>query len=322
MYYCLGLKPFKDFWIDCNYNTLFSVLISREPSYKFAPFLNNYTYQIFKKETPNQTLVDCLKLVSLKDWFQKFGIRFQFSSQPINFRNDPHYIKYLQELVKEGTLVTVGTDLFYWIPNSVCWNKHHWDHYSLLHGFDDERKVFYVFDENMQGYNEHEIPEDRFHKAIQSSPVQPHGYTNQILDIEPFDFTLHDVVEYADELARDLGAMNVSNLWRLSEEDYAGRHMCDLFSMHIFQIADRQKANQYLFEILEAQGMIPHAERMESFIESSRELQNGWAYVKGKFIRTYVISDKEQSIQDINKKCNYLFDKEGAMWSRFRDCFG
>jgi hypothetical protein len=322
MHYSIGLKPFKEYWINCYLNTLYSVLISREPSYRFAPFLNNYTYQIYEKETPAQTKVNTLRLISAKDMPQKIGRKFKYRQKPISFRNNFHFVEYLQGLVREGKLVSVGVDLFYWIPNSVCWNKHHWDHYSLLNGFDDERKVFYVFDENILGYDEYEIPEERLRQAIQNSPVEPHGYLTQISNIRPFKFSLRDVVTYADELARELSIMNVSSLWLLSEEDFAARHMCDLFAMNIYQVVYRHKANQLLFEILQTENMVPNPEIMEEFIKYSRELQNGWNYVKGKFIQTYVVNDKVQSIRELNQKCNYLFSKECEMWSRFRDRCG
>lgn len=69
MTFSLGLTPFKDYWLNCFFNMIFSLFISAEVSFKLAAYLNDYSYQILEIETPSGTKLHCLTLSPMWDKF-------------------------------------------------------------------------------------------------------------------------------------------------------------------------------------------------------------------------------------------------------------
>lgn len=319
MKFSLGLKPFKDYWLNCNFNTIFSVLTSSEPTYKLAAYLNDYSYEIDELNTPSNTKFNCLILKPMLK-FREEHLSYLFSPpRPLNFKYNKGYIDFLKDLIRKEELVTIGVDLFYWIPNSICWNRHHWEHYSLINGFDDERKVFYVLDENNSGYNEFEVPEERLLTAVQNSPLEPHGHVQgKINHIEQFKLDIKDVIYNAVRLKEELKTIKYGTLWQLSDQDFDEGHMSDLISMYIFQVANRHLANQLLLKALHKE--IQNNEIINSLIQYSQDLQDGWVLVKNKMVKLYFTKDRKPFIEDINLKCKSLFNKEYEMWDTFLYC--
>ena len=317
MTYSLGIKPFKDFWINCVFNMKFSILISIEPSFKYNSYLNNYIYEVLEIETSTGTKVNYLNLSALCIFDTSWKSDSLFSSEPINFKHDNNYLNLIKRLVSEGNMIVVGVDLFYWIPNSICWNKHHWNHYSLINGFNDEKKVFYVLDENRKGFNEYEIPEERFCLAINNSTLDPNGFICKVSnDIKRFKLSLDDVIINSRKLIDNLNKMKNNSLFQFSNRDLKERHMMDLFAMYISQIENRQKANKLLFYAMQDEKLITENDIMDTLIKYAIELHDYWSIVKSKFVKVYFSYDNQSAIIEINEICDSLFCKEQEMWNK------
>lgn len=316
MNFSLKVKPFRDYWLNCSFNMIFSILTSIEPSYKVAALLNQYSYGVKQTETPNETMFDCLILKPMVKLGSENFSSFFSPPQPINFKYDKNYVEYLKNLVMERHYVTLGVDLFYWIPNSICWNKFHWEHYSLINGFDTEKKLFYVLDENIKGYNEFEIPEQRFLTAVQNSPLEPHGYILKLRnDICSFKFSKEEVIYNAKRLMAELNQIKQRTFWYLNDKDFDDGHMCELISMYVFQIVNRHIANELLFKIMSNE--IHNSKIISSLFQYCKDLQDGWIFVRNKIVRTYFVNDRKKSLTEINNKCKMLFDTENKMWDTF-----
>lgn len=315
MKYSLGIKPFKEYWLNCSYNAIFSLLTSVEPSYRLAAFQNDYSYKISEDRESIKTIFNFLALQPMIEFKNEMNVLF-CSSQPINFKYDKNYCDLLKELIRNKELVQVGVDLFYWIPDSICWNKHHWSHYSLIDGFDDEKKVFYVLDENINGFDIHEIPEERFLIAIHSSPIEPHGYKNRLFDnIPPYKFSIENVINNAKRLRDGLRTIKFDPLWKLKDDDYNKGYMMDLFSMHLFQIMNRHIANRFLFQAVQKEvhgTVIP-----DSIEQYCQDLYNGWKTLRNILVKMYFSDGRDLIIIDINERCKNLFLKEFEMWDTF-----
>lgn len=320
MNHSLGIMPFKDFWMNCYFNMYFSILISKEPSYRLAAFLNDYQYSIYESETVRKTRFNGLMLNSMVNFHHQYLEEMVSNRAPINFKEDEKFSEYLKDLVRKNEVIFVGVDLYYWVPNSVCWNNYHWYHYSLINGFDEDKKVFYVLDDNQSGFDEHAIPEERFCTAIRNSTLNPHGFINKLPgDIGKFSFSISDVRTNAVRLAGELELMGHDMLWQMSDEDFDNRDRCDLFSMYLYQIVNRQKATQVLFQILQDKNEINSIES-SNLMHYAADLENGWAIVRKELVRTYFSDNRAFRISEINEKCKKLFLKEYKMWNKFLSC--
>lgn len=293
---------------------LISMLISLERSYESAALHNDYSYLVSKMQTPNLTEYNYLLINPMAHNGEKYADMLFAKRKPLNFTQKERCLNLLKGFIKKNKIVLVGVDLFYWIPNSVCWNKHHWEHYSFVNGFNDEKKVLYVFDENFSGYNEFEIPEDRFIKAIANCPLEPHGYICKLSkNIERFELLLCEIRDNAKRIVDEINKIIPVTFWELSEEDFVGGHMCDLISTQIFQIVNRHITNQLLIKELDDEVLSPLIRN--SLVKYCIELQEGWALVKNQFIRIYFANNKKSLVTDINEKCKILLLKEIDMWN-------
>ena len=316
----IGIKPFNDFWLNCRYNMLFSILSTIDSSYRLAASMNDYSYNVSEKETPTGTKYNKLLIDPMVEFQEKYLYEIA-SIQPFNFKHDENYIEYLKNLIKKNELVIVGVDLFYWIENSSCWNRHHWEHYSLINGFDDDKNVFYVLDENDIGFGEFEIPVDRFITAIQHSPLEPDGYIYKInKKIKQFKFNIKDVINNAQRLKNELSAIKSSSLWQLRDEDFDAGHMCDLSATEIFQIVNRQIANQLLF--CNIQKEVHDCKVPDIIIKYSNDLKEGWILVKNVLLKANLLKDRKLSLAEIEKSCKDLLNKEYEMWDIFVTSLG
>lgn len=315
MNFSLGIKPFNDFWLSCGYNILFSILSAAESSYRLAALMNDYSYEASEDETPTGTKYSRILLNPMVSFQEKYLLDIA-SPQELNFKNEKNYIELLKDLIKKNEIIIAGVDLFYWIPNSMCWNKYHWEHYSLINGFDEEKNVFYVLDADDIGFNEFEIPTDRFLTAIQHSPLEPHGYIYKIKNnIEQFKLDMNEVADNARRLKNNLEAIKHMSMYGLRDVDFEAGHMCDLNAMQIYQVVNRQIANQLLFRAIQEE--LHNYEFFDNLIKCCQELQEGWKLVKNILVKAYIKKDRKSILAEIDERLKFLLNKEYEMWDTF-----
>lgn len=315
----LGFKPFKEDWLNCYHQTIFSVLTTIEPSYELAAYINDYRYIISLEETPSKAKFNTLFIKPVNNFGIKYLDESLALSKPFTFQ-DNDYFGFIKELINKGKLVTVGVDLFYWIPNSLCWKRYHWEHYSFINGLGlNDKKVFYVFDESYEGFGEYKVPEKRFRIAVKHSTLDPHGY---LLDapenVGAYKLSLDEIINNAKQLAKELEllSMNLQPLWHLSEDDFSTGEWRDLNVMYLHQIINRHKANEVLIDELYKNGVV-NTTTLNLFRRYSRNLQLGWKSVKNNLLKAYFSCTPQIYVQKINEKCKDLFKTEFKMWDAF-----
>lgn len=312
----LNFKPFNLFWMDCQFNTLFSILTSIDKSYKAAALLNDYSYAVKQEPTPNDICYNEVFIVNTIKNGDAFKEKFFPQQTTLNFKHDENYIELIKDSIRNNEIVMVGVDLFYWIPNSVCWNKHHWEHYAYINGYNHEKEIFYVFDENFYGFGEFEVPQDRMMKAIESSPLEPHAIVYKLCKCtDKYELAVSEVRDNAKRLIEEITEIMPIDFWLLSEKDFTEGHMCDFISTHLFQIINRHIANQLLINELEDKiGNQHFKNELEKYCI---ELQDGWNQVKTKLVKIYYSTNRKLLVHNLNQKCKDLFLKEIKMWDAF-----
>ena len=313
-----GIIPFKDYWLNCYYNMVFSLLISAEPSYIAAAYLNDYHYEaaewgIEKKD--GITYYNHLQLEPMRK-FLKNGVYGVFTFIPVSFRDDRHCLDIIKSHIRQKELLQIGVHLFYWLPGSFNFGVNHWYHYSFINGFDEEKKIFYAFDEDASGYDEHAIPEERFLTAVQNSTIMPHGNIIKLQNpVPPYKFSIDDVVLNAKKIIAEINMMDMSPFWILTDDDFDANRRRDVSTVHIFQITNRHKANEFLFKKILYEYCDSNI--TTDLVQLSRELQNGWSIIKSQMIRVYKSkAGRKQRLDAINDNMKRLFAKEIKMWNK------
>jgi hypothetical protein len=312
----LGFKPFNDYWITCYYNKIFTILTSIDSSYKLAAYLNDYHYDVQlwgATNEKNAPLYNHLVQQPFK-MFKEQYLQGLFIYQPIRFREEENFLDILKNHIRQKEIVQVGIDLFYWLPDSMNFGVNHWNHTAVLNGYDDEKKVFYAFDADNSGFDEQEIPEDRFLLAIKSCVLDTHGDILKLADqFHPYQFSLSDVVINAKRLIDEISTMNTDSFWLLTDDDFDKGRRRDIIAIQIFQIASRHIGNGLLFQ--RVLNEYCDNDIIENLVQRSKKLQDGWLIARSKLLIIYRSkTDRWKQLASLNEDIKCLFNDELEMW--------
>ena len=308
------LQAFSDFWMNCWFNANFSIITSIDSSYIDAAYLNSYMYYLEEYTTPINTDINILRIDLSKD-------QFEFMSKivhtvPFMFDESKTVVSQVLDLLKHNYLF-LGVGLYNWIPNSICWQKHHWSHYSLIKEYNPHKDAFIVLDEDYNGYGVHEIPRYRFEEAVMNSDLKCDGLCDGMIvnynkNINKYEIDYTIVKNNAKRLLNELAAM-FDDCWMLTSKDVEEGHMLDLFSMYCFGIASRHMANILLIQRLVYHNYI-NKSRSDELLTLFFELKIGWGALKNKFLRASLSSTRKLDVVELNILKNTLISKEMKAW--------
>jgi len=310
-------KPFNEFWMNCMLNQAFSIAVSEEPSYREAAYLNIYRYYPWEAATDKDFRYPTIDTLYYLDNPAKFPLSQVIRYiEPGHFRSKDTVLEEIKDMLKGGRNMSLNVDLYDWLPGSMAWKKFHWYHYSLFNGYDEERGTFYVIDDTLAGYEEHEVPSERLLKAygnaeynVNPNYMGPAYYVYNLQDrIQPYELKLSEVVDNAERLVNEIGAFSIEGMWNVdSDPEKKQAHLAyGLVGVNI--ICNRHIANTSLLRSLKEKNLID-GPLHRSLSEQLDEVRGGWDLVKDRFVTGDFERDRELEF------ANGLFIKEKAFWS-------
>lgn len=313
----LESKPFNEFWMNGMLNQVFSIASSAHPSYRYAAYLNIYRYFQCEAATDRSFRYPTIDSLYYIDNWSEFPLtRIIKHVEPGHFRSKETFIEEIKEVLRSGRNLCVNVDLHDWLPGSLAWQKFHWHHYSLFNGFDDERSLFFVIDDSRDGYNEHEIPEERLQKAILNLEYcfnredgGPDYYVyNLHSDIEPFELQLTEVAQNAERLTKELAEFSMEGMWNVERCPEKFQSHMTYAIIGINNIATRHTANEGLIRTIREQKLLS-ARLCDFLMVQLRAIQEGWNGIKNAFVN-YTF-DRERELE----LAQAMLDRERALWS-------
>lgn len=315
MIYKLKILPFDEFYLSCVFNPLLSIAASQHKSYKKAGYLNFFSYgkeQVFSD--PETESHRYLRIFVKDDFINLIKAQIYSWEKIVISQNENEFIKVLKYLITKEFMVFVNVNLYYWLPNSFGWKKNNWYHLSLITGFDEKEKIFYVFDDDYHGYGLRKVPEERLCKAIANPSKELFCRYHQLSnDIKPFEVSIQSVLQNAERIIQELLNINTNNLWIL-EPGYEGfNHYINQCSFGVHTIVNRQIANKFLINLLYDLKFLSQSEYF-LLIKNTDDLKKGWNVVKNIFIKYGISHKKELNIEKLYRLAEELFSKEYSMW--------
>lgn len=310
-------KPFNEFWMNCMLNQAFSIAVSEEPSYRDAAYLNIYRYYPWEAATDKDFRYPTIDTLYYLDNPAKFPLSQVIRYiEPGHFRSKDTVLEEIKDMLKGGRNMSLNVDLYDWLPGSMAWKKFHWYHYSLFNGYDEERGTFYVIDDTLAGYEEHEVPSERLLKAygnaeynVNPNYMGPAYYVYNLQDrIQPYELKLSEVVDNAERLVKEIGAFSIEGMWNVdSDPEKKQAHLTyGLVGVNI--ICNRHIANTSLLRSLKEKNLIDETLH-RSLSEQLDDVRGGWDLVKDRFVTGDFERDRELEF------ATGLFAKEKAFWS-------
>ncbi len=313
----INRKPFNEFWMNCMLNQAFSIAVSEEPSYRDAAYLNIYRYYPWEAATDKDFRYPTIDTLYYMDDPSRFPLSQVIRYiEPRHFRNKEMVLEEIRSILDEGRNLSVNVDLYDWLPGSMAWKKFHWYHYSLFNGYDKERGVFYVIDDTLAGYEEHEIPEERLLKAYGNSEYNvnseyqgPAFYVYNLQEkVQPYELRLVEVLENAERLVRELAEFSTEGMWNVDFDPEKKQAHLTYGLVGVNIICNRHIANMSLLSSLRKKNLINEA--LSATLTAQLDtVRDGWDLIKDRFVTGDFERNRELAL------ANDLFAKEKSFWS-------
>ncbi len=309
-----GIKAFEDYWVECQYSTDLSVLTSIYPHLKneLFSFSNEYTYELIgytPKGSQKFYNVEAKPARSLRDGFET-----EYRS---NINDTEKLIKKIRQLVRRRKYVYVGIDLFYSLPNTITWQKFHWQHYTFVTGYDRKKDEFYILESTFtEGFKEYAIPTERFKQAITSCDFENKVFSNKLIKgYVPEEVTVEDIKRNAENIVKSIEARDGMPMYHMDDDDYENRYFEELGGQHLFIIMNQQMSNKRMFSIMNEKGYLSN-DKAGEYERTCEELIRGWNAAKISFFKLYSRSADTRGgfIDALNTYVESLLAKEKDMW--------
>ncbi|MFF2886443.1 hypothetical protein [Paenibacillus sp. NPDC057967] len=317
------IVPFNEFWMNCILNSAYSIATTRHNSYADAAYINNYSYSSWGAAIDLEFISPTIEVLNYADKWEDFVLSEIIETElPVFFEDTQNFTAELQKIISEQKIVKLHIDLFYWLPKNIAWNRFHMSHYSIINGYDTEKKEYFILDDDIDGYGVHVIPEERLIKAFNHSnamidpdPATPHAYVYCIRDnIAPYKINITEVMSHAERIVEELSVYSFNALWNFNEDkkdDINEYISISLIGINI--IENRHIGNGFLLKRLVELELINNT-TFENMKTQLTKLQRGWKTIKQVFINSMVSDTKEINIDLIRSKANEMLSIEREIW--------
>lgn len=308
------IKPFNEFWINCESTMLHSLLITLDEKYRVMAYVNNYIYEVLHFPAPSKTWVNEARVKpEIMDMFQVV----LKNKREVRWGNYDKAIEDIKDFLRQGKIVMAGVDLFYWIPLNMCYHKHHVDHYAIINGFDEDKNVFFVMDTDNVKYREFEMPVEDVAEAIAHCDLPYDALIYDLCtkeELAPYMFDKKELIWRAKRIYKSLRPLCRKYFWLMEEEDYKEGFYRDMSVMYILQINCRMKANRLLIEyLIEKEGL----DELVSLRENCYQLEMNWVAIKNKVSKAYFAENSVAEMMNLGEQMMEQFEGERRMWKEF-----
>lgn len=304
-----NIVPYSDSWINCYANMVLSLICYKNGSDNVS-YCNNYNY-ILQRDT--QLGYDDFYFFDYDDDFVK--LEEIANTEFITFDGTgEELVQKIKEFVAgEDAFVAVDVDLYDWIPNSMCYKKYHWNHFSLITDYCEDKDKFICFDEMHADYNSFYVSAEQVANSLIRRGDVNLIEINQIKEGFSRKVTLGEVLTNARRIVDDIESVRDKIFFKLDDEGYRERHYMDLIAMYYQRMESRHYRNSSLLKIIDN---LYVDVLLDKEAEEFADLAKHWEKIRHRLIKLYVSeSNRERKLELINKQIKEAFDIEQGLWN-------
>lgn len=306
MYQGIRIKPMNDFWIDCYSTAIFSILLSRCSIPQSYIYQNNYVYQYDRNERKK------LGRVHINMGIEELVEHMLFHKEAYDFTEQEDIIGKLKEYVDQSKIILLGIDMFYGVPETSQWQKHHIRHYILVEGYDDETREVYVLETGDYGYKEYGLSYEDITLAAANFNQDSYIYDFN----KDFQVQMYDMEQLKDNAARIIESIDsvlthLNEIWHVDEDMLLS--MRDEVNTHMQSMRNRQGVNQLLFEHAFVPGSVT------SYINTCIQLKEAHNQLHTDFLHAFDDNEYYEKEAGIKERFRNLLLTERKLWKQFCD---
>lgn len=302
------LKPCNLRWIDCTQNMLMTLWDYCGGNLEII-YNNAYVY-CFRTDTK-------VTKYEFNHFREEEGVlRYDeflaTESEDVTELTDDILAKMKNYLRAEDTFIFVDIDLFDWMPGSICYQKYHWDHNSLLVKYSEEKQAFLAMDECDGKYETIWVTEEKLKKSLKKDNEGNVLWIKIEKQNPRHELSCSNIIHNAEVIIKSIGDRDDVLFYHLTEEGYEGLYYFDLCFMYLFRLVARQEANAKLFEYLNRQWK---REAVQQISEQFLMLSKKWERTKNLFVKMYKTKRKRnEHLNMLNEMVHNNFRDEKNLW--------
>lgn len=298
------IEPFNDFWIDCYSTAIFSILQSNHNIDKRYFYNNNYKYEFTKNVRTGMGRVYIT--MQLEELISKLLINKEIH----DFTKDDDIIENLKYFIDKEKVIFLGIDMYYGVPDTSQWHKHHIHHNILVEGYDDEKECVYILETGEQGYKEYEMSYCDISLAAQEFTCFTRD--TEIFEInskeETYMYDNKELKSNALEIVQSIDCIleHISEIWHIHEEKVLS--MKDEIEAHLRAIRNRQGVNANLFKVLYGEV------KANYYIEEFSFLENEYDKLRNTIVQLCLNNEYFENENSVKEVFGNLLRKEKKIW--------
>lgn len=310
--------------MTCYLNNYSSLLTFVNKSYEVAAFVNSYRYSVYSFSYNPLKFIN----VDFNNSYEDLIDKKYLTEENYFFKDMNNIVEEIKELIILGKPIFLYIDLYNWIPENIAWQKHHWNHFSLIIGFDDDKKVFYTIDDDAKGSVDiREIPEERLINSfrgteyfvdyggyhIKSDIDYPCKIINFSECIEPYKIKLDQITTNAKIILEDIMKINQNGFWEFICDPNLDV-VSDFGITELNIIYNRHIGNKLLITELYKENIIK-SDYYEFLYSSITNIINNWNKAKNILIKSKYKNTLSQISIPLIEICDKNFQEESYFWN-------
>lgn len=310
MRYIKDLQPYNKFWGNCIVNMFLSVLTKVDSSYDPLAYLNYYEYTYYPDNV--------FHLDYTQEYYHFFAENI-FKYEPFNFKNKDNFIQEFKDILKNNLYATLNVDLYNWNKFSYYYNKIHTSHFAFVTGFDEEKDVFYTFEDDVNlFYDIREIPTNEVIQAFNSPHKQINTdyriltFKNEILP--SYEIDIKQFIKCTNQLIYNLDMLiekqEVVNKTMINEDASKVYH----YNYEFSKISNRIKGNKLLLCTLTDKGLLDKRLTSELNVVLDESCVT-WKNIQGVYLK-HCLRNNFAELDNIEEKIAAAFTTEKEVWEK------
>lgn len=304
----MNIVPFREFWADCYSTAIYSILVSKTSIDKLFVYNNNYQYKKTRIDFDDGNI-----LWSIKSQMDMSHIteRVLKNISSINFLEEEEPILVLKSLLYQQKVVFLGVDIYHWIEDNFNWHRNHFNHYSLINGFNEKTGFFYVLETGAKGYKEYEISEKELLNAMKGFT----GKNSMIAEVnndntEYASYSKKEFVENARNIINSIDEIiEMQDVFLVEDDSVKERYwtVLDHVQIHLYEMESRQRANGLLISNFSVDN------NKNIYVNKFDRLEKKYDNLKNLVLKSNV-GRKYISLFDLKSEIIKTLEKEKEIW--------
>lgn len=310
MRYIKDLKPYNKFWGNCIINMFLSILTKVDSSFDPLAYLNYYEYSYYPDNV--------FHLDYTQEYYNYFADNI-FKYETFYFKDKENFLEEFKGILMNNLYATLNVDLYYWNSTGYYYNKIHTSHLAFVTGFDEEKDVFYAFEDDVNlVYDVREIPINQVIQAYKSPNKQFKGdyriltFKNDFIpsyeiDIKQFIKCTKQLIYNLDMLIEKKEVVNKTMIREDSSKVY-------FYNNEFIKISNRLKGNKLLLGTLKDKKLLNESltDELNEVLDDSCMM---WKNIQGVYLKN-CLRNNFAELDNIEKKISAAFMTEKEVWEK------